>query len=508
MYIDEQVQGTIYFVDGTSFQFDTKNIINNDISILQQATADETFSLGGTYSATLNMTIQIPNDNVNTNSYDIIGARIILKSKYGSEEKYILRGVFWVTSANKYKDIYTISGSDAITWLDTIPYLEQPYIDNNGKECNNLVYAYMFRDRNTLNGKLSNIASAINDYLLQSKVNITEISSYSNEILNNNPPSSYGYTQGLYCTLPKEDVGENADPCPRDYAGWLSQIACGFLECIYLENDTPYIAIGQFEIAPTDTLKWQNFEENTLEIASFSINCCQVYVEIYNGTLGSTMIENKNINSFIVDLTGNPFVDGYWTYRENAEGDHSCMDILENILDFAKNLAIRPFSGTFLGEKRFKLGQCIKLMDENGKSYNTILTKIQWNFRGGYELKCAGKDNRMLFDSARRTPSVRAKEQALTKTNYAIKKTETGLQSNIDYIDEKFSQQSEGIEGDISSLQSRVGIIEGDLYAPEYTDYGDAIHYLRSCDTGILEWIEFFKTSIQNIENRLTNAGI
>lgn len=46
MYIDEQVQGTIYFVDGTSFQFDTNDIIDDDISILQQATADDSFSVG------------------------------------------------------------------------------------------------------------------------------------------------------------------------------------------------------------------------------------------------------------------------------------------------------------------------------------------------------------------------------------------------------------------------------------------------------------------------------
>lgn len=301
MYIDEQVQGTIYFVDGTSFQFDTNDIIDDDISILQQATADDSFSVGSTYSDTINMTIRISKI---TNSYDIIGSRIVLKSKYGSEEKYILRGVFWVTSASKYKDIYTITGSDAITWLDTIPYLDQTYVDNNGKEYNNLVYAYMFRDINGLNAKLQGIADAVNWYLSNNNVNISRISSYSNTILNDRPSASGGYRETFYCVLPKEDVGENANPCPRDYAGWLSQIACGFLKCTYLENDeTPYISIGQFETSPTETLKCQNFEENTLEIASFTIDYCQVYVEIYNGTLGSTTIINKNMNSFTIDLT-------------------------------------------------------------------------------------------------------------------------------------------------------------------------------------------------------------
>lgn len=450
MYIDEQVQGTIYFVDGTSFQFNTNDIIDDDISILQQATADDSFSVGSTYSDTINMTIRI---NKITNSYDIIGSRIVLKSKYGSEEKYILRGVFWVTSASKYKDIYTITGSDAITWLDTIPYLDQTYVDNNGKEYNNLVYAYMFRDVNGLNVKLQGIADAINWYLSNNNVNISRISSYSNTILNDRPPASGGYREAFYCVLPKEDVGENANPCPRDYAGWLSQIACGFLKCTYLENDeTPYISIGQFETSPTETLKWQNFEENTLEIASFTINCCQVYVEIYNGTLGSTTITNKNMNSFTIDLTGNAFVDGHWEYRENSEGDHNAMDILNNIANFIVNVPIRPFSAIYHGEKRFKLGQCVSLVDEDGKTYNTVLTKIQWNFRGGYELKCAGKDNRTLFDSARRTPSVRAKEQALTKTNYAIKQ----VQNFVEDVDSRLSSKVEDAEGNTMTVQSAV----------------------------------------------------
>lgn len=462
MYIDEQVQGTIYFVDGTSFQFNTNDIIDDDISILQQATADDSFSVGSTYSDTINMTIRI---NKITNSYDIIGSRIVLKSKYGSEEKYILRGVFWVTSASKYKDIYTITGSDAITWLDTIPYLDQTYVDNNGKEYNNLVYAYMFRDVNGLNVKLQGIADAINWYLSNNNVNISRISSYSNTILNDRPPASGGYREAFYCVLPKEDVGENANPCPRDYAGWLSQIACGFLKCTYLENDeTPYISIGQFETSPTETLKWQNFEENTLEIASFTINCCQVYVEIYNGTLGSTTITNKNMNSFTIDLTGNAFVDGHWEYRENSEGDHNAMDILNNIANFIVNVPIRPFSAIYHGEKRFKLGQCVSLVDEDGKTYNTVLTKIQWNFRGGYELKCAGKDNRILFDSARRTPSIKAKEQALTKTNYAIKQ----VQNFIEDVDSRLSSKVEDAEGNTMTVQSAVD------YAHERIDTAEA----------------------------------
>ena len=463
MYIDEQVQGRIIFTDGTEYPFTSDNIIDDDISILQQATADDSFSIGGTYSSTLNMTIRIPSGY--TNSYDIIGSRIVLKSKYGSEENYIMRGVFWITSADRYKDIYTISGSDAITWLDTIPYLTEPYIDNNNVECNNLVYAYMIGDIGTLNYKLSKIAEAINKYLQDNNVNMQNINVYQNTIQNDNPPESADYKNNGYCVLPNDITGENATHCPRDYAGWLSQIACGFLECIYFEDsETPYISIGQFETSPTDELKWQDFEQDTLEIASFSINCCQVYVEIYNGTLGSTAIDNKNLNSFIVDWSGNPFVDGRWQYRENAEGDHNTLDIMNEALNFMKNIPINPFSGTYHGEKRFKLGQCVRVLDDTGNYHNTVLTKIQWNFRGGCEIKCAGKDNRTLFDSARRTPSVRAKEQALTKSNYAIKKTETEVKQVISDVNDQLKNEIGSVGGDTQTIGAYVDNLWFDMY--------------------------------------------
>lgn len=76
MYIDEQVKGRIIFTDGTEYPFTSNDIIDNDVSILQQATADNSFSTGGVYSSTLNMTIRIIDKD--TNSFNIIGSKIII----------------------------------------------------------------------------------------------------------------------------------------------------------------------------------------------------------------------------------------------------------------------------------------------------------------------------------------------------------------------------------------------------------------------------------------------
>lgn len=92
------------------------------------------------------------------------------------------------------------------------------------------------------------------------------------------------------------------------------------------------------------------------------------------------------------------------------------------------------------------------------------MTKIQWNFRGGYELKCAGKDNRILFDSARRTPSVKAKEQALTKTNYAIKKTESEVKQVIADVNDQLKNEIGSAGGDTQTIGAYVNDLWFDMY--------------------------------------------
>ena len=148
MYIDEQVKGTIIFTDGTEYPFTSNDIIDDDISILQQATADNSFSTGGVYSSTLNMTIRITNTDIN--SFNIIGSKVIIYSKYGKEQDFVLKGIFWVTSADRYKEIYTISGSDALIWFDNAIY-----DDTNQKGLASVLYNQFVQAKYTLKQCLS-----------------------------------------------------------------------------------------------------------------------------------------------------------------------------------------------------------------------------------------------------------------------------------------------------------------------------------------------------------------
>lgn len=496
MHIDEQVKGTIYFVNGDSYSFDSNDIIDDDISILQQATADNSFNIGGTYSSTLNMTIHIPKGL--TNSYDIVGSKIALYSKYGSETEFVLRGVFWVTSATRYKEIYTLSCSDAIAWLDDTPYLdENGYNQATNESFNNELYNRLISYIRTLTMDLDIIVGIINETL--TGCNVGEIRTDWTEPINEMPPHIDGRNTMGYCVLPMEQTGESATHCPRDYASWLAQIGCGFIVCNYLDGEIPYISIGQFETSPTETLNWKSFEQDTLEIANFNITCYKIYVEVYNGVIGAVSNSNRTLNSIVVDVSGNPFIDGhYWYSLPEGETvdtapieDHSCMDILGEMSRFLSQLSIKPFSGTYHGEKRFKLGQCIKIIDENNHEHITILTKIQWNFRGGCELKCSSEDNRVLFDSARRTPSIRAKEQALTKTNYAIKKTENGLQANIDYIDSKFETKLQDANGQTQNLNYWVDCLWASMYGS-----GDTVDKIRQNTNALKSAIESLGGSV------------
>ena len=65
--------------------------------------------------------------------------------------------------------------------------------------------------------------------------------------------------------------------------------------------------------------------------------------------------------------------------------------------------AVRPFSCTVHSTKRFQLGQKIKLSyrdfhETTAKSYDSIITAIEWTFRGGTKLSCGGEDSRVMAD--------------------------------------------------------------------------------------------------------------
>lgn len=482
MYIDEQVQGRIIFTDGTEYPFASEDIIDDDISILQQATADNSFSIGGVYSSTLNMTIRIIDKD--TNSFNIIGSKIILYSKYGSEQDFVLRGVFWVTSADKYKDIYTLSGSDALIWFDNAIY-----DDSSKNTLASVLYEEFVSYRYLLKDCLNIICNKVNSNLTQQNgVNIQ--ANTSNFVWNNVAPMPNDFDSGGNYCVTRECANSLETSSARDYLSYIAQIGVGFAECQYGGDDgeTPLITITSFEDnwATVTNLEYKKCEIETIERADFNVKCERTYVELYSSEVNTWKNRNLNYQSncyYTLDLTGNPFVDGNYgyTYKEAIDQDgniygtgYNCCELLKaicqllgssysydkgdgnNIRDYS--ITVCPFKLTYHGENRFHLGQSVQVPNSTGgPSRKSVITKIQWNFRGGQSLECSGSDNRTLFDSARRTPSIRAKEQAIAKANYLANELGATLKSQQDQL----NAQWETFSTDISNLMNSISSVSG-----------------------------------------------
>lgn len=401
MVIEEHARLEILLPSESSWRIINENdIINNSLSISSKCMDESSFSLGGVYSAQLSAKIRLEN----TNAYKLTGAKVKVFSRYGSSTEK-LRGVFWVTSVTRNKNIYTISGSDALTWLDSTLYDDS----SNGE---NIIYSRLASDVGNLGYKLSQIIATVNEFLdTENKIGI-----FVDTGIVNWYPSDVGY-----CLLPADKVGEISTKSPRDFVSWLAEIACGFVFMDY-SLGTPRLRIGQFGEEVLNEISSDEIELNSCEIADFTLDFKRVYTGIYDGSSGSVFNDGNGIT---VDISENPFKDGHWQYNNG-----SAMDIIGNIYsklrgdsENCKGLPFRPFSLKCHCQKYFELGQKIKLPDGN----ISWITSIKWTFRGGYTLSCAGKDTRVLYASAKRSQSAKVKDLAYTKVNTEIAKLKNEL---------------------------------------------------------------------------------
>lgn len=245
MVIEEHARLEILLPNETNWRhISESDIIQNSLSIAEKCMENGSFMLGGVFSAQLSAKLRISGENVN--SYTIIGAKINVYSWYGNDENEKLRGVFWVTSAKRNNDIFTISASDALIWLDSASYGET-------SEESNPIY-------NILSSSVRSLCSEFEQILLIVNENIDD-----DKKLENNLPSGKGY-----CLLPSDMAGEISTRNPRDYASWLAEIACGFVFMDY-SNGNPRVRIGQFGEEIKNEILREEIELNSCEIADFTV---------------------------------------------------------------------------------------------------------------------------------------------------------------------------------------------------------------------------------------------
>ena len=444
MVINETARLEILLPEESEWRNISENdIINNSLSVSSKCMDDSSFSLGGVYSAQLSARIRLQN----TNTYKVTGAKIKVFSQYGGQNE-ILRGIFWVTSVSRKNDIYTISASDSLIWLDSTSYDDRR--KGTGK---NFIYDEMqgslkeyLRD---LGGCLDLILGVINKY----NGSENQLAFCDDGGIINYCPNDVGY-----CLLPPDMVGEISTKNPRDYASWIAEIACGFIFVDYSDGNAE-IRIGQFGEEIMNEVSIDEIELDSCEIADFTLDFKRVYTDIYDGTSGSAYNDGNGIT---IDISENPFKDGHWQYN-----DGNAMDIIDNIYDKlvgnsdknCNGLKFRPFNLKCHCTKNFQLGQKITL--PNGQK--SWVTSIKWQFRGGYTLSCAGKDTRVLCASARRSQSAKVKDLAYTKINTEIAKLNADIDEKINSANANISDQNEEQNNNVSYINKRINTCEGRL---------------------------------------------
>ena len=194
MIIEEHARLEILLPNESNWRhISEQDIIQNSLSIAEKCIDDGSFMLGGMFSAQLSAKFRFQG----TNSFNIIGSKINVFSWFGDEETTIndksvrFRGVFWITSATKINDIYTISASDAMIWLDTVTY-------SDNADSSNPIYNALSVRRHRLNECLNIIIEQVN-YTLNK---ITELKYIENfNIINNTDDVKY-------CLLPTDIVSK------------------------------------------------------------------------------------------------------------------------------------------------------------------------------------------------------------------------------------------------------------------------------------------------------------
>lgn len=435
MLIEEHLKGTIYIPihnGDESYRiiehdFTENDVIHNSCSITSRCCDDKTFSIGGVRPAELSIKLRIKLPDVN--AYTLYGAKIRLYSRY-FDNPWMLRGEFWVTSAKRTKNIYTIRASDALIWLDSGSYASEfgqtskpednpIYKKFTASMCpSSMIWEEIFKTAN------ADLESAGIDKL---KYEIREdVPNWSTTV------SEYNNTKFGYCLIGTDNAGSCASRSPRDYASYMAQIAAGCVQVLVSPDEpenakiyvTPYGYSPNHIDGKNDELFIKSWEEpvkigyeeielDSCDIADYELYVHMTYVKTYDETGWSCGgIKKKYQGNLVVDFSGNPFLDGRWSWKDELglwdyEKPSLVFGVLVKAGEQLGSIAKRPFSlkcyHAFKSLAELpKLGQRIEIEEKPGTWKESFITKMIWHFRGGWEFGCAGSDSRVLSQAAKK----------------------------------------------------------------------------------------------------------
>jgi hypothetical protein len=391
--------------------------------------------VGGVRPAELAIKLRIE-ELPGVNAYTLYGAKIRLYSVYSSaaNAEEVLRGEFWVTSVSRLKTIYTIKASDALIWLESGSYNDA---GATGKAQDNPIYQYCVSWVRTLSGNFSGVIDYVNATLTACDVdNITYVE--RTDIVNQQP-------NGIgFALLPVDIAGSSFSRSPRDYASFIAAISAG---CVQMLTDPADPDVRKLYLTPyaytpegsdsfcdmwsrTIDVPYSTITADSCDVADYTVYIQSVYFKAYNERAWSCHAErSKHAANTIIDLSGNPFVDGRY-YNFNSDLPNSPYDVTMWLRHHFHNndgetFTVRPFAvrchPQFASCADYpKLGQRIRIEVQPDIWQESIITKMAWKFRGGWEFGCAGKDSRLLSQAAKKSLAKHSEEAAKTYANIGI----------------------------------------------------------------------------------------
>lgn len=450
MVIEEHARLAITLPDGRYFEVSENDIIQNSLSVTSQCVNGNTFGFGCVSPAQLSVKIRIKlqENEPEIGRYDVYGAEIILYSWFGKNPPNDggQRGVFNVTSVTKNHDIFTISASDNVCWLDSSAF------ENNGNGMGNAIYNRLGTGGSLWNamdvlGIIVGEFSEENIGLSTGSLNGTEIPN-ATDIFNAYDISN---KEGVrHILLLSNEQSDNI----RDYASWLAEYMGGFIRA----NENGEIQFCLFEnkfYHQPEILDFSEFQQNTLEIAGFRIYLHSAKLITENKIYRDCGYYGKAEDAINVEtiIQNNPFVEFIYQYNSGI-GNGDMFPIVEALYRYQIHIQIRPFSGIYHGNHYLHLGQYIKIRDEKGIEHETTITNITWKFRGGQQIKCIGEDSRTLSQARKRTQAVRMGERMKTQINRLENKVTGEIDSRIGTIeDSDFQSQIDGLDSRIWELE-------------------------------------------------------
>lgn len=437
MELHEHIYGVVEQYDFTN-QVWTAVAYLDDSSVISAKTrrlccAQGAFEIGGVYAATLSLVCRLPG----MTRYGIRGARITLRRWFDGETltgaDAPIEGIFWVVDAKKTADIFTLSGQDAMGWADTSSYNALSDAVADGMEhliapdgaTGNLQYlagyggGYIYGITRIVN-TLCAAQTGIPDMIAWEDYNSAVNGDFCNEWIYVRPSTKTGYSAQFSVW---NESGVASTDSPRDYYRWIAQLAGGFITA----KKSGALTLRQFRQPDLGTavVRYSDMQADQCEIAEYALQLYRVSVtpEVTDVT-GLSIYTNPDYAHRVpirYMIESNPILDGFckrWVVDEGSVPD--VWTIAHNLwysfyyYNQDDELAPRPFRVTVHTTDRYELGQRIRFPDwhdlgeiETHDLYS-VITGVEWTFRGGTVLSCGGEDSRVMADCVRATKADKA----------------------------------------------------------------------------------------------------